>query len=184
MNQAFVDRYLEGRDPLGSRLQMANGFGDVPVLGVVGNVQQSAGWGDTSRPVWETPTLYLRAEQMPSSFFNGIHIWFAPSWIVRGTQTAGALAGAVETVFQQVAPDLPVARTASLSDIMERAFRQQRFEATFLMVMAGLAVLLAGIGLYGMVSQEVLERRGEMGIRMALGASPVPRWSGLRWGDS
>ncbi len=172
VNQAFVDRYLEGREALGSRLQMANGFGDVPVVGVVGNVQQSAGWGTTSRPVWETPTLYLRAEQMPSSFFNGIHIWFAPSWIVRGTSSAGALAGAVETVFQQVAPDLPVARTASLSDIMARAFQQQRFEATFLMVMAGLAVLLAGIGLYGMVSQEVLERRGEMGIRMALGASP------------
>jgi predicted permease len=172
VNQAFVDRYLEGRDPLGSRLQMPNGFGDLPVLGVVGNVQQSAGWGETSRPVWETPTLYLRTEQMPSSFFAGIHIWFAPSWIVRGSAATGAVAGAVETVFQQVAPDLPVARTASLPDIMDRAFRQQRFEATFLIIMAGLAVLLAGIGLYGMVSQEVLERRGEMGIRMALGASP------------
>ncbi|NNF38915.1 MAG: FtsX-like permease family protein [Gemmatimonadetes bacterium] len=172
VNQAFVDRYLEGRDPLGARIQMANGFGDLPVLGVVGNVQQSAGWGDNSRPVWETPTLYLRADQMPAAFFNGIHIWFAPSWIVRQAQGTGGVAGAVETAFQRVAPDLPVARTASLAEIMERAFRQQRFEATFLLVMAGLAVLLAGIGLYGMVSQEVLERRGEMGIRMALGASP------------
>jgi predicted permease len=172
VNQAFVDRYLEGRDALGSRMQMANGFGDLPVLGVVGNVQQSAGWGDTNRPVWESPTLYLRVEQIPSGFLNAIHIWFAPSWIVRGSQGTGAVAGAVEAVFQRVAPDLPVARTASLSNIMDGAFRQQRFEATFLIVMAGLAVLLAGIGLYGMVSQEVLERRGEMGIRMALGASP------------
>ncbi len=172
VNQAFVDRYLENRDPLGARLHMANGFGDVPVVGVVGNVQQSAGWGDTTRPVWETPTMYLRADQMPSAFFRGVHIWFSPSWVVRTADAAGSPAGPVETAFQQVAPDLPVARAATLSDIMDRAFRQQRFEANFLVVMAGLAVVLAGIGLYGLVSQEVLERRGEMGIRMAMGASP------------
>ncbi len=173
VNQAFVDRYLVDRDPLGSRLAMGSGLGEVEIVGVVGNVQQSAGWGDTSQPVWETPTLYLRADQMPSSFFQGMHIWFAPNWVVRGPGRSEGLGGAVAGVFQRVAPELPVSRTATVSSVVDDAFAQQRFEAGFLLALALMALLLAGIGLYGIVSQEVVERRGEMGIRMALGASPA-----------
>jgi ABC-type antimicrobial peptide transport system permease subunit len=61
---------------------------------------------------------------------------------------------------------------APLSDIMEGAFARQRFEAGFLILVAAFALLLAGIGLYGIVAHEVLERRMEMGLRMALGSTP------------
>ena len=55
---------------------------------------------------------------------------------------------------------------------MGAAFASVRFQAMFLMVVAGFALLIAGVGLYGIVSQQVVERRREMGIRMALGATP------------
>ncbi len=172
-NQAFVDTYLGKRPALGTRVNMGFGAGDgVRIVGVVGNVQQAAGWGPTSRPVWQTPTLYFADAQAGSAFFRQVHVWFAPSWVVRGTSPGGDIAGRVIRVFQQVAPDLPVARTESLRDIMDQTFSRQRFQAAFLLVVAVFALLLAGIGLYGIVAHEVLERRAEMGLRMALGATP------------
>jgi predicted permease len=173
-NQAFVDEHLSHGPFLGTPLTM--GFGGdrgVEVVGVVGNVQQAAGFGSTSQPVWETPTLYLPTTQATSEFFRLIHVWFSPSWIVRGTGTETGFAARVTRAFQTVDPDLPVARIASLEEVMARAFALQRFEAAFLLLVAGFALLLAGIGLYGIVAHEVVERRSEMGLRMALGASPA-----------
>jgi putative ABC transport system permease protein len=71
-----------------------------------------------------------------------------------------------------VAPDMPVARVALLSDIVDRALARQRFEALFLLIVAGFALLLAVVGLYGIVANEVVERTSEIGLRMALGATP------------
>jgi len=178
-NQAFVDRYLPEGEAVGARVSVPSGIGETAIVGVVGNVQQAAGWGGESRPVWETPTLYVSAHQVPDGFFGGVHIWFAPSWIVRGAGATGgtgwgggSLAEVVLPALGRVVPELPVARVATMSEIVDRTFARQRLEAAFLLVLAGIALLLAGIGLYGLVAQEVTERRGEMGVRIALGASP------------
>jgi predicted permease len=171
-NEALVARDFPGATALGAGLTMGFGRGgEVRVVGVVGNVQQVAGWGDDAQPVWETPTLYLPAAQASAGFFRGIHVWFAPSWIVRGD--GADLAAQVTRVFREIDPDLPVARVSSLRDVMEEAFVMPRFVAAFLVVVAVFALLLAGVGLYGMVAHEVLQRRTEMGLRMALGATPA-----------
>ncbi len=172
-NQAFVDSNLQDEPALGTQVSMSFGEGEgVTIVGVVGNVQQSAGWGETSQPVWETPTLYLPAAQASSGFFQQVHVWFAPSWIIRQAGSSSDLAAQVTRVFREVDPDLPVSRLASLDQIMGSAFSRPRFEAAFLLLVAAFALLLAGIGLYGIVAHEVLERRTEMGLRMALGATP------------
>jgi predicted permease len=173
VNEAFVRTHLTGEDPLGRRINIGfAGEDGATVVGVVGNVQQSAGWGDTNQPVWETPTVYSAAAQMSGGFFRGIHIWFSPSWVIRTARSSPSVPPQVTEVFRQAAPDLPVARTVTLSEVVDAAFAQQRFEASFLLTVALLAMILAGIGLYGIVAHEVLERRTEMGLRMALGASP------------
>jgi predicted permease len=172
-NAAWVGTHVPDRPPLGTLLDIRFGGGeDVSIVGVVGNVQQSAGFGRNTQPVWETPTLYLSSAQADPDFFNRVHVWFTPSWIVRAALPPEELAPRLTRVFQQVDPDLPVARVATLREVMDRAFAEQRFEAAFLIAVSAFALLLAGIGLYGIVAHEVLERRTEMGLRMALGATP------------
>lgn len=172
-NQAFVDAYLQGAAALGARVSRCMGGADgVEVVGVVGNVQQNGQWGVTSQPVWETPTLYLPAAQVDSGFVQQVHVWFSPNWIVRASPAAAPAVGRdVTEVFRRVDPDLPAARVAWLPDIMAEAFASSRFEAFFLLAVATFALLLAGVGLYGIVAHEVVQRRTEMGLRMALGAT-------------
>lgn len=171
-NQAFVERYLADRGPpVGARLAFGSSdMGEVDVVGVVGDVQQSVSWGGVSDPVWRSPTVYLAVDQLPTSFFS-VHVWFSPSWLVRG-RTLDGLPETTQAVFSEVVPDLALARSLSLEEVVDRRFARQRLEAGFLSTLSLFAILLAGIGLYGLVAQQVLERLGEMGIRIALGASP------------
>lgn len=172
-NQAFVEEHFQEQSAMGTPVRMGFGGGEgVEIVGVVGNVLQRAGWGAGTTPVWETPTLYLASAQASDGFMRQIHVWFSPSWIVRGAASQPELAAQVTRAFRAVDAELPVARMASLQEVMDEAFARERFEAAFLLVVAGFALLLAGIGLYGIVAHEVLERRAEMGLRMALGATP------------
>lgn len=174
VDQAFVDEHLAGRTAAGFAID--EGFDDTivgsTIVGVVGNVQQSAGWGANRGPVWQTPTAYVPVAQMAGDDLQQFHVWYPPSWIVRASVPMAEVASQVTQVFRQVDPDLPVARIVSLREVMNDAFSRQRFEAALLVAVAGFALLLAGIGLYGIVAHEVLERRTEMGLRMALGSTP------------
>jgi predicted permease len=170
-NQALVDQHLEGRSVLGARVRIGGGD-PVELVGVVGNVQQGGGGWGSSQPVWEAPTLYVPASQVSGPVLQQLHVWFSPSWIVRAASVSPQLSARIARVFETLDSDLPVARSISLTAVMDRAFARTRFQAVFLLVVAGFALLLAGVGLYGIVAQEVLERRREMGVRLALGATP------------
>ena len=173
VNQAFADATWGNEAALGRVVRMNYGAQeDITVVGVVANVQQAAGWGGDGQPVWETPTMYLPVAQAAGGLLSGIHVWFAPSWVIRGTRPEADLSAGVSQAILRVAPDMPMARMASLDDIMDEAFAGERFEAAFLLAVTMFSLLLAGIGLYGVVAHEVLERRAEMGLRMALGAKP------------
>lgn len=170
-NRAFVDANLAGGPEIGSRLTFAGR--EWQVVGIAGDVQQSsAGWG-SPEPIWKSPTLYLPAAQAGDGLFRGIHIWFSPSWLVKTSSSPAGIAAAITRAIHIVDPDIPVARVAILSDVMAQALARPRFQAAFLIVVAGFALLLAAVGLYGIVANEVVERTTEMGLRMALGSSPA-----------
>jgi predicted permease len=170
-NQAFVDQYLGEVPPVGARLGLG-GNSEVVIVGVVGNVQQaSGGWG-SGGPVWASPTLYIPAAQAGGPFMRTVHTWFTPSWLVKGRGDPAQWSQEVARAINVVNPDLPLARIASLEEVVSQALARQRLGAAFLIMVAGFALILALVGLYGIIANEVVERKKEMGLRMALGATP------------
>src|SRR5262249_45435426 len=115
------------------------------------------------------PLIYLPAAQIPDSFM-GIHIWFAPSWVVRASREAEATA-ALQQAIRAADPLLPIGPVQPMSEIRARATARQELLMVLVGALGASALVLAAIGLYGLIAQSVSERTREVGIRIALGAS-------------
>jgi len=168
VNQAFVKSYSPDEDPIGR--QIRSGTAIATVVGVVGDIQQKTSWGNFG-PIGAAPASYIPAAQTSDSFIALVHTWFSPSWFVRLNGPAAGVAAEMQRAVQSVDPLLPFAKFRTFDDVRGEAVARQRAQALLLGSLAGLAVLLAAVGLYGLVANGVAERTRELGIRLALGAS-------------
>ncbi len=168
VNQAFAKKYLSKQEAVGSHLKL-DGKGR-EIVGVAGDVQQSPGWGQTA-PLQPTPTAYILASQTSSELLSLIHTWFSPSWIVRASGPPRSIISGVQNIAAKIDPLLPIAAFHTIEDLRAESLKSQRFEATLLATLSALALLLAVVGIYGLMAQSVAERRREMGIRIALGST-------------
>jgi predicted permease len=169
VTEAFVKKYLSRQDPLGSHLDFGNK--EIrEVVGVVADVQQSSGFGDFG-PLAPVPNVYVPVAQVEGGFLKLLHTWFDPSWVVRVAGAPSAVIPGIENVASTIDPLLPIAEFRTFDDLRRESVSSERFQATLLASLSGLALVLAIVGIYGLMSQSVVERTRELGIRMALGAS-------------
>ena len=168
VNDAFVNKYLSRQAPLGSHISLEDQVREI--VGVAGDVPQKPGWGDYG-PLSATPTIYVPVSQVSGDFLRLVHTWFPPNWIVRANGSPQSVTRGIQDVAAKIDPLLPIAAFRTLQEARADSLNMQWFQATLLASLSGLALLLAVVGIYGLMSQSVIERKRELGIRLALGAS-------------
>ena len=167
-SDAFVRKYFARHPAVGGHIRMEGAT--IEIVGVAGDVQQHSGLGNFG-PLSVEPTLYVPAAQQGDKFLQVVHTWFAPKWVIRGAGNTAALETQVQAAVAAVDPLLPVAKFKTVDDLRGSITLAERYRATLFSILAGLALLLAALGLSGLISQAVNERTHELGIRLALGAN-------------
>ena len=157
VSKSAADAFWPGRSPIDRQIAFNINPTGYPVIGEVNDTRQ------TSLAISPGPIVYI-------SMRRYARVFHTMTLIVRGSSSVDAMAATIRGVLHDVDPRLPLYNVQTMKSIVDQSTAQQRLDITLLGIFAGAAMLLATLGIYGVVSYSVAQRRHEMGIRLTLGA--------------
>jgi putative ABC transport system permease protein len=158
INEAAAKHFFPGQDPVGKHIANSRDMVQREIVGVAADVKFN------TLNAADVEEMYLPMAQVP---------WPNTTLLVRSEANSQSLVAAVRAKIAEIDPNLPVTGISSMEEVVGASVAQPKLTMQFVGIFAGFALLLAAVGIYGLMAYSVTARKQEMGIRVALGARPA-----------